>query len=83
MDIEFHVHTYASLLIVGSMLAQNLRGKHDQLVVYTSRFLNKAKRNCNTIEHEILAMVFALHKLKITYLLISLCSMLIIWIWSI
>jgi hypothetical protein len=28
-DIEFHIHTNASLLTIGVMLAQNLIGKHD------------------------------------------------------
>ncbi len=42
-QLEFHVHTYASLLAVGAMLAQNPIGKYDQLIVYASRLLNKAK----------------------------------------
>jgi hypothetical protein len=46
------------------MLAQNLTRKHDQLVVYTFRLLNNAERNYNTIEHEVLTMVFTLHKFK-------------------
>jgi hypothetical protein len=28
-QLEFHVHTYASLLAVGVMLAQNPAGKYD------------------------------------------------------
>jgi hypothetical protein len=36
-QIEFHVHTYASLLAIGAMLFQNLTRKSDQLVVYASR----------------------------------------------
>jgi hypothetical protein len=27
--LEFHVHTYASLLVVGAMLAQNPTNKYD------------------------------------------------------
>jgi hypothetical protein len=27
-DVEFHVHTHASLLAIGVMLTQNLIGKH-------------------------------------------------------
>jgi hypothetical protein len=57
------VHTYASLLIVGAMLAQNLTRKHDQLIVYAFRLLNNVEKNYITIEHEALAMVFALYKL--------------------
>ncbi len=41
--VEFHVHTNASLLAVGTMLFHNLIGKSDQLVVYASRLLNRAK----------------------------------------
>jgi hypothetical protein len=52
------------LLAVGVMLAHNLTKKHDQPIVYTSRFLNKAERNYNTIEHETLVIVFTLHKFK-------------------
>ena len=36
----FYVHTDASNLVVGVMLAQNLNGKHDQPVAYASRLLN-------------------------------------------
>jgi hypothetical protein len=38
--LEFHVHTYASLVTVGVMLAQNPIGKYDQPIVYASRLLN-------------------------------------------
>jgi hypothetical protein len=41
--VEFHVHTNASLLAVGTMLSHNLIGKSDQLMVYASRLLNRAK----------------------------------------
>jgi len=41
--VEFHVHTNAFLLVVGTMLSQILIGKSDQLVVYASRLLNIAK----------------------------------------
>jgi hypothetical protein len=39
--MEFHVHTNASLLVVGAMLAQNPVSKYDQPIVYVSRLLNK------------------------------------------
>jgi hypothetical protein len=58
------VHTNASLLAIGVMLAQNPTGKYDQPIVYASRLLNKAKYNYTTIEREALAMVYALHKFK-------------------
>jgi len=40
--VEFHVHTYASLLVVGAMLSQNVTRKNDQLVVHAFKLLNKA-----------------------------------------
>ncbi len=63
-QVEFHVHTNASLLIVRTMLSQNLTRKSDQSVVYASRVLNIVQQKQNTIEREALAMVFALHKFK-------------------
>ncbi len=60
--MEFHVHTCAFLLIVGTMLSQNLTRKSDQLVVYASKLLNIVEYNYNTIEREALAIIFALHK---------------------
>ncbi len=62
--MEFHVHINASLLVVGAMLFQNLTGRSDQLVVYTSRLLNKAKQNYSTTKRKDLTMVFVLHKFK-------------------
>jgi hypothetical protein len=63
-QVEFHVHTYPSLLIVGAMLPHNLIRKSDQLVAYASRFLNIIKHNYNTKEKEALIMVFFLHKFR-------------------
>ncbi len=62
--MEFHVHTYASLLAIKTMLSQNLTRKTDQLVMYASRLLNRAKQNYNTIKKEALVMVFSLHKFR-------------------
>ncbi len=42
-DMEFHVHTYALLLVVGALLANNITRKNDQLVVYVVKLLNSAK----------------------------------------
>jgi hypothetical protein len=33
-DVDFHVHTNASLLALGVMLVHNLTRKHDQLIVF-------------------------------------------------
>ncbi len=74
--MEFHVHTNASLLVMGALLAQNIRGKSDQPIVYASRLLNSAKQNYSITKRKALAMVFALH----ICWEISLCFMLIIWL---
>jgi len=61
-DIEFHVHKYATSLVVGAILAQNLIGKCNQLIAHASQLLNNIEWNYNMIEREALAMVYALHK---------------------
>ncbi len=40
-QVEFHVHTNASLLVVEVMLFQNVTRKSDQLVIYAFKLLNK------------------------------------------
>jgi hypothetical protein len=60
-NVEFHVHKNASLLDVGTLLAKNIIGKNDQLVVYASRLLNNVEHNYNTIEKE--ALIVVLHYL--------------------
>jgi hypothetical protein len=40
-QLEFHVHTYASLLTLGAKLAQNPISKYDQPITYAFRLLNK------------------------------------------
>jgi hypothetical protein len=47
--VEFHVHTDASLLVVGAMLFQNVTWKNDQPIVYASRVLNRTEHNYNII----------------------------------
>jgi hypothetical protein len=63
-QVEFHVHTNASLLVVGVMLFQILIGKSDQLVVYASRLLNRAEHNYSTTEREALITIFSFHKFR-------------------
>jgi hypothetical protein len=58
------VHTYASLLVIGAMLAQNPTSKYDQPIIYASRLLNKTKHNYTIIDREALTMVYVLHKFK-------------------
>jgi len=62
--VEFHVHTNASLLVVGTMLSYNLTGKNGQPMVYTYRLFKRAKQNYSIIEREALTMVFVLDKFR-------------------
>ncbi len=41
-QLEFHVHTNASLLAIGAMLAHNPTSKYDHRIVYVSKLLNKS-----------------------------------------
>jgi hypothetical protein len=61
-DLEFHVHTHASNLVFGTMLALNPIGKCDQEIVCTSQLLNNAEKNYTTTEREAVVMLYALHK---------------------
>ncbi len=63
-DMEFHIHTYPSNLVVRAMLVQNPIEKCDQPIAYASKFLNNVKKNYTTIEKEAFAMVNALHKIR-------------------
>ncbi len=58
---EFHVHTDASNLAIGAILAQNLEGNYDHPITYASRLLNSKKQNYTT-KRKVLAMVYTLHK---------------------
>ncbi len=59
---EFHVHMDASNLVVGTTLTQNLGNKCNQPIAYASRLWNSAKHNYTTMERNVLAMVYTLHK---------------------
>jgi hypothetical protein len=63
-QLEFHVHTYASQLAVGAILAHNPTNNFDQLVMYASELLNSAERNYTITKREALVMVYVLHKFK-------------------
>ena len=62
--LEFLVHTDASDIAVGAMMAQNPIGKTDQPIAYASRLLSKAEKNYTTTEKEALAMVYAVNKFR-------------------
>ena len=59
---KFHVHIDASGIAIGAILTQPGDDGMDYPIVYSSRKLNKAERNCSTTEREALGMVFALQK---------------------
>ena len=62
--LECHVHTDASDIAVGAMLAQNPTRKIDQPIAYASRLLSKVEKNYTTTEKEALAMVYAVNKFR-------------------
>ncbi len=61
-DLDFHVQTNVSNLVIKAMLTQNPTGKCNQSIAYAYRLLNNAKCNYTTMECEPLAMAYALHK---------------------
>jgi hypothetical protein len=63
-ELEFHIHTDASNLIINVMLAQNPSRKCNQLIVYEFQLLKNVEKNYTTIEREVLAMVYAFHKYR-------------------
>jgi len=63
-QLELHVHTYASLLVMGAMLAKYPTGKYDQPIIHVSRLINKTKQNYTTIERKVVVMVYVLHKFR-------------------
>jgi len=44
LEVEFHFHTYVSLLIIGVIKVQDVTKKHDQPIVYASKLLNYVER---------------------------------------
>ena len=63
-SIKFHVHIDASGLAIGEILNQLGDDGMDYPIVYSTRKLNKAKRNYSTTKREALGMVFALQKYR-------------------
>ncbi len=62
--MEFHVYTYASLLVVGILPTHNFIGKNNQPIVCTFKLFNSVKQIYSTIERKALATVLALHKFR-------------------
>jgi len=61
---EFYVHVDTSCITLGAMLTQAGEGELDHPIAFASRKLSKAEKNYSTIEHEGLAMVYALQKFR-------------------
>jgi hypothetical protein len=56
------MYTYASNLVVGVTLAQNMDGKCDKLIAYALRLLSSMEQIYITMEREVLAMVYTFRK---------------------
>jgi hypothetical protein len=63
-DLEFHVHSDASNVAVGAMVAQKPLGKYNQPIYYATRLVNFAEHNYTMTKKEALVMVFALNKYR-------------------
>ena len=61
---EFHVHIDVSCIALGVVLTQVGVGDLDHPITLARRRLSKAEKNYSTIEHEGLAMVYALQKFR-------------------
>ncbi len=64
LQVEFHFHTYVSLLIVGVMKAQDVTRKHLQPIVCIQITKPCRNQNSNSKKLEALIMMFALHKFR-------------------
>ena len=62
-QLPFEVMYDASDVAVGAVLGQRAEGK-PYVVYYASKTLNEAQRNYTTIEKELLAVVYALDKIR-------------------
>ncbi|KAL3684568.1 hypothetical protein R1sor_002590 [Riccia sorocarpa] len=63
-NMIFHVHTDASGVAVGAVLAQPQDPKIDLPIYFASRTLNNSEKDYTTTEREALAMVYAVKKFK-------------------
>ncbi|KAL3691076.1 hypothetical protein R1sor_004727 [Riccia sorocarpa] len=61
-NMIFHVHTDASGVVVGAVLAQPQDPKIDLPIYFVSRTLNNSEKDYTTTEREALAMVYAVKK---------------------
>ena len=62
--VKFHVHVDASGIAIRAILTEPHDDGMDYSIVYSSRKLNKSKRNNSTTKREALEMVFVLQKYR-------------------
>lgn len=63
-DLELHICTYVSNMVVGDMWVQNLVGKCDQLISYAFHLFDHVERKYIIMEQYALVIIYALHKFK-------------------
>jgi hypothetical protein len=63
-DLEFHICTYASNMVVGDMFVQKLIGKCDQLISYAFHLFDHVERKYIIMEQYALVMIYVVHKFK-------------------
>ena len=61
---EFDTHVDASSLVLGVVLAQQVKGDLDHLITFASTKLSFSERNYTTTEREGLAMVYVLQNFR-------------------
>jgi hypothetical protein len=62
--VEFHVHIYDYVIVLGRIVAQHGEGNLDHPIYFASRNISQDERNFTTIEREGLEMVCALKKFR-------------------
>lgn len=57
---EIHIYVDPSCIALGEVLMQASEGEMDHPIAFANRKLSQVEKNYSMIEHEILAMVYAL-----------------------
>jgi hypothetical protein len=78
-DMEFHIHTDASNLVIEAMLVQNPIEKCDQPIAYASKFINNAKKTTPPLKGKYLLWFMFCINSDIIYLETSLFSTSTTW----
>jgi len=61
---EFHVHVFASCIMLGIVLTQEGEGEIHHPIAFTIRNLYKVEKNYSTTEQEGLTIIYALQKFR-------------------